>query len=405
VFEVWPDMLSREAKKIYVFVAASTVLIFLLTLVLGRSPTTAGKAEITPQIAEKGVAYEHYAVREVPWSINVIRIDRSRTNLELVTTLGRGSQIGLSTLTQQLRTLPSVIGKPLAAINGDFYALEGNTYQGDPRGLHIMRGELVSGPIPRTCFWLDENGSPQLGEVAARFFITWANGEKSAFGLNEERSGADPVLYTSAIGDSTRTYNGVEFVLEKAGQRNWLPLRAGENLSAKIRKIHRGGDTAIEPGTMVLSFHNLSQDAGAAAAKAGDVITISTATQPSLKGVRTALGGGPILVHNGKAAPGRALKSGERHPRSAIGWNEKEFFFVEVDGRQRGFSVGMNVPELANFMAKLGCTEAMNLDGGGSAELWLKGRIMNSPCFGRERHTATALVLLEKSGSQTDEEN
>ncbi len=404
-------MPENEIKKIYVFVAASTFLIFLLTLAPTRtrrhaSPSIpAGLPETAPQIAEKGVTYEHYTVREVPWSIHVIHVDRSRTNLELVTTLGRGSRIGLSTLTQQLRTVPRTVGAPLAAINGDFYQLEGNTYEGDPRGLHIMRGELVSAPIRRTCFWLDENGSPQIGDVASDFSVTWANGEKSSFGLNEERAGSDPVLYTSAVGGSTRCYSGVEFILERAGQKRWLPLPAGENLAAKIREIRRAGNAPIEPDTMVLSVLNPSRDAGASAAKVGDMIMISTATKPSLKGVRTALGGGPILVHEGKAAPGRALKSGERHPRSAFGWNDKEFFFVEVDGRQPGLSIGMSVPELANFMAKLGCTEAMNLDGGGSAELWLKGRIMNRPCFGRERHTATALVLLEKAGSRGDNED
>ena len=123
---------------------------------------------------------------------------------------------------------------------------------------------------------------------------------------------------------------------------------------------------------------------------------LSTATEPSIKGARTAVGGGPALVHDGKAAPGRAQKTNERHPRSAIGWNSKYFFFVEVDGRQPGLSMGMDVRELADFMVQIGCEEGMNLDGGGSAEVWLNGEIMNSPCFGRERSTATAIVLLKK---------
>ena len=342
----------------------------------------------------EGISYEHYAIREVPWSVHVIRIDRSNTNFDVITTLGRGTHIGLSSLTRQIRSVPPELGAPVAAINGDFYRLEGNLYEGDPRGLHILRGELVSAPSAEMCFWIDQNGSPQMDEVRSRFAITWPNGEQTRFGLNEERT--QPVLYTAAVGESTRTYGGTELILERVPDKPWLPLRIEENFPARIREVRHQGDTEVDPDTLVLSFGNGGRLAGIPTPKVGDVITISTETEPSLKGTRTALGGGPRLVHNGKASPGHAFKSGERHPRSAVGWNAKEFLFVEVDGRQPGLSMGMSVPELAQFMEKLGCDEAMNLDGGGSAELWMKGEIVNSPCFGRERSTATALVVVDK---------
>jgi exopolysaccharide biosynthesis protein len=92
----------------------------------------------------------------------------------------------------------------------------------------------------------------------------------------------------------------------------------------------------------------------------------------------------------------RVSKSNDRHPRSAVGWNEKEIIFVTVDGRQPRLSDGMTLPELADFLVKLQCTAAMNLDGGGSAEVWMDGKILNSPCYGHERSTANALVLVEK---------
>jgi exopolysaccharide biosynthesis protein len=38
----------------------------------------------------------------------------------------------------------------------------------------------------------------------------------------------------------------------------------------------------------------------------------------------------------------------------------------------------------------------MNLDGGGSAEMWVEGRVVNRPCFGHERDTANALVVVRK---------
>ena len=59
---------------------------------------------------------------------------------------------------------------------------------------------------------------------------------------------------------------------------------------------------------------------------------------------------------------------------------------VIVDGRQRSLSIGMTFTELAEYMIKkLGCQEAINLDGGGSATMWVLGNVMNSPSQGRER--------------------
>ncbi|HYV29980.1 MAG TPA: phosphodiester glycosidase family protein, partial [Candidatus Binatia bacterium] len=86
----------------------------------------------------------------------------------------------------------------------------------------------------------------------------------------------------------------------------------------------------------------------------------------------------------------------ERHPRSALGWNKTHFFLAEVDGRQRSLSLGMTLEELGEYMAKLGCEEAMSLDGGGSSTFWYRGRVVNSPCDGTERPVANGLVVVRK---------
>ena len=66
--------------------------------------------------------------------------------------------------------------------------------------------------------------------------------------------------------------------------------------------------------------------------------------------------------------------------RTAINRNKACFFLVVVDGRQETLSVGMTLDELARYMVLLGCDEAMNLDGGGSSEMWCEGSVRNSPC-------------------------
>jgi exopolysaccharide biosynthesis protein len=144
--------------------------------------------------------------------------------------------------------------------------------------------------------------------------------------------------------------------------------------------------------------------AGLPDVKPGSVLEISTATTPSLKGVRNAISGGPTLVHDGKLFETKDPPPGtsrvwserskyERHPRSAIGWSPTHVFLVVVDGRQPALSAGMKLAELAEYMARLGCTEAMNLDGGKSSQLWMSGRMLNSPCQGDDTVANTLLVV------------
>jgi hypothetical protein len=396
--------ISGKVKKCACAAVALTVLLSTISFVASSTPPRASQApaeseQTQSQARTPGVSSKRYTFRDVPWSINVVRIDRSRTNLLLTTTLGEGTRQGLGTISQQLRRIPKTMGRPVAAVNGDFYQTEGEEYSGDPRGLQITNGELVSSPNERVSFWVDTNGAPRMEVVKPNFTVTWAKGGQTAFEVNAER-GRKAVLYTSIIGKSTKAAGGVEFILEKSSDGKWLPLRAGEKFPAKIREIREGGNSRLDKETMVLSLPRLPASGGAAEAQVGDTVWISTETSPSLRGVQTAIGGGPALVRDGKAQPVRVSKSNDRHPRSAIGWNDKEIMFVTVDGRQPRLSDGMTLPELAEFLAKLQCTEAMNLDGGGSTEVWMDGKILNSPCYGHERSTANALVLVEKEAQE-----
>ena len=317
------------------------------------------------QQIEPGVVYAHQVVQPAPWSIHILKIDRRRSDLKFVTTLGKEKIHGLSPLPEQVDSITPRRGKAVAAINGDFFLIAKKPYQGDPRGLQIMNGELVSAPGKDVCFWLD-GATPRIEQVVSKFHVTWPNGKDSPLGLNEERAENQAVLLTPTLGDSTRTTNGLELVLERAGAA-WLPLRAQTSYSARVRTVS-GTNTATAPGTMVLSIGPKLVEQ-LPPFESGMKLKISTDTSAAhLDKAETAIGGGPALVHLGKTligtgvAPSR-VSDAVRHPRTALGWNDAFFFFVVVDGRRENVSVGMTFAELADEMAALGCQEAMNLDG------------------------------------------
>lgn len=88
------------------------------------------------------------------------------------------------------------------------------------------------------------------------------------------------------------------------------------------------------------------------------------------------------------------------HPRTAVGVSKdgSQVFLVVVDGRQPGYSEGITLVELATWMKKLGCWDAINLDGGGSSTLVTKQadlapKIGNSVSGGFERSVANHLGI------------
>jgi hypothetical protein len=365
--------------------------------------TAAGEGLATGAVVHPGVVYTNERVAAVPWSAHVVRWARTNAAFELHSAHAGGAAFGLSTLTAQLELLDPTLGEPVAAVNGDYYRWE-SACAGDPRGLQIVASEVISAPTGGVSFWVDAAGQPQCTNVTSRFTAIWPNGTASPFGLNEERAPDGIVLYTAAAGQSTRTSRGRDVVLERQGEGPWLPLRMGLSYTARVREVCDGGNAVLRSGTMVLSIGRRVQPPPPI--EPGAVVRFVTASFPDLRGVATAISGGPVLLRKGRvqridvseSESYQASTMFERHPRSAVGWNRSEFFLVTVDGRQQGLSVGMTLKEFGAYLLKLGCEDAMNFDGGGSATLWCAGKVRNRPCDGGERVIANSLVLMRKGG-------
>ncbi|MGI6751237.1 MAG: S-layer homology domain-containing protein [Anaerovoracaceae bacterium] len=100
--------------------------------------------------------------------------------------------------------------------------------------------------------------------------------------------------------------------------------------------------------------------------QSGDNLTLSFGADRAWDDVVMALGGETKLITAGSIV---APSSG-KEPRTAVGIKgDGTVIFYTIDGRQAGYSVGATMNELASRLRELGCTEAINLDGGGSTTL------------------------------------
>ena len=95
-----------------------------------------------------------------------------------------------------------------------------------------------------------------------------------------------------------------------------------------------------------------------------------------------AVAGSVMLLRSGRITP---RLQNELAPRTAVALSEdgNSMWLVVVDGRQRWYSEGMTLSELAELLHELGAYDALNLDGGGSSTMVMRenghSRTLNAP--------------------------
>lgn len=109
---------------------------------------------------------------------------------------------------------------------------------------------------------------------------------------------------------------------------------------------------------------------------------------------------GPELVRDGEAVTFSksfnviSTRATRLEPRTAIGQiGPLHYVVIVVDGRQDGYSSGISLQNLQQLFLQYGAVTAMNLDGGGSAEMWFNGEIISSPSGGGERHVSDIIYF------------
>lgn len=102
---------------------------------------------------------------------------------------------------------------------------------------------------------------------------------------------------------------------------------------------------------------------------------------------------GPTLVRNGSAMTD--VKAQGRNPRCVIGYYEPgHYCLILIDGRRKGYSIGMNFKEIIELCTRLGLKEAYNLDGGGSAIMTFNGKIINQPSGSSDARSLPDMVVI-----------
>ncbi len=119
--------------------------------------------------------------------------------------------------------------------------------------------------------------------------------------------------------------------------------------------------------------------------------------------MRTAVGGGPVLVQNGMVTitnneelkfAGKAID--DKHPRTCMGYTgDGRLIIMVIQGRFPGIAEGATLTQEAQLLKGLGCVEALNLDGGGSSCMLINGKETITPSEKGEERPVPAVFIIK----------
>jgi hypothetical protein len=373
----------------------------LRRILIGAMVVAAAAAVAAParafysQVLMPGVTYSRQVqfTAHGPVAIHVVTAPKPVGLYRLKPLLANGTVTGRQRVTAMEKAVSdqaTVVGT-----NGDLF----NWNDGHPSGMVMQDGQLKVPPLrTRSSVGISTTGTLAVQRVA-QFGFWQGLGSRRPLSLNKTPAGDGTVIFTPVWGARAPVVaNSVETTIEP-----YPPVTPGGVLTGTAVAQSTGGGTPIPRDGAVMMAVGSQAAKLVAETPPGTVVQTQFSLTPNwpAMGIPDALGGGPLIVRNGKPV----YTAGEdflpaqlapRDPRTGIGQRANgQLVMVVVDGRRRGYSVGLTNFELAQTLVRLGAVTASALDSGGSSTLAFDGHLLNRPSDpGGERPVKETLALM-----------
>lgn len=336
--------------------------------------------------------------------VHYTTVDLSDPNVELRTVQAGNQLTGGAKISSMAAKTQSANLQVVSGVNADFF---GNS---QPIGLTIVNGEIWK--ATPSADWTAWAQMPDRSQFAGHLLFggtaTSPSGATHAVsGVNCPRYENYLVVYNPRMGSKTNTNAyGYEVTATPIDGSSVTP---GTTARLKVTcNPLNAGSMAIPSNGYVISGHGTAAS-WVAALKEGDEITVATTLTCDGKeyGATQAAGGQPMILSGGEVLNTQSALDHltALNPRTAIGYDAAgtKVVILVVDGRWSGHSVGVVSKVLADIMKNVGCSEAMNFDGGGSSTHWAVNRgVTNHPSDGSERSVVNGVFVV--SPTPTDNE-
>ena len=378
-----------------------------------------------------GVNYKRIRIPDFPLNVNMITMDLTNPYNRVETTQG-GEQLGKTEKLANAYTRQYTAEKrPLAGANGNFWCvsgpwpwaeyLVGATFNGN-----VRNGEIITETNAHTDWWGHNNGSPGCVAITPTkemyidfmYYRGYVSNEKLGslviHQTNKLVRDGEIGLYNHFFGRDKSFIPADQYADESGTQR----LRRAEGVSTEVYlKINEGNEWMVGR-TMKCTVQEVKTDAGAgtlgdydlclmgrgankdllATLVPGDVLSIDLKwLQPNGEApeFEQLIGGNGVVMVDGVLTDLNTVDSynSKTYSRTAYGTtaDRKTLINVVIDmsvDPVYGKSAGCNTFVMCDIMKYFGCTNIMNMDAGGSAQMMVEGKVINKTTEGTPRAVA-----------------
>ncbi len=380
--------MNKYIRKTLALILVLAILLISFTTNVFASPKVINET-VEKQNITSGVVLEKYnTFTNSGWiRSDVLRVDLSNENVKVDSLINKDSVTKVTTVKNLAKNSGAI-----AAVNGSFFDLKA----GDVYGPVMSSGEFdvaLSGYNNQMAtFSLDELNNALYAYWDTKVELITPLGERKPIAAYNRYNGNYNMNMYIVDSKWGKTSPGVS-----AKYPNWLEMVV-ENGVVKEFRENMTGVKIPDNGYVVMATFGQQKDL-INNFKVGDSVEFDITLNVDKSNMKMALTGGTLLVQNGKVVPKFThVASSNRDPRTAVGTSAdgKTLIIVSVDGRSNT-SIGMTQAELAEYMIKLGCANAINYDGGGSTTMVarLAGTTglstVNKPSEGYERGVSASL--------------
>jgi len=312
---------------------------------------------IKVKTSNNGNAVRSYTRQIGGITANIVEIPAGSLQADVV--LGQNRVGGI----EELGSMASRSGA-VVAINGTFFEAYGGIPE--PWGTLIKNGQVIHIGNTGTAVGITKDGTAKFAQ--ARISVEgMINGNYGwyAYGFNRTPKNSGAFIFTSERGTRLGFASGTSVVVS----------------GGRVTRIVQGQDVAIPSDGYVLNFSGGEEYLGHRF-KVGDTVdyrVVIDCNGGDWSDVVTAVGAGPRLVTNGVVTVNPAAE-GFSSPKILTMAGARSAIGVKSDGTILLVTVpGATIEKLAVIMQQLGAYNAMNLDGGASSGLWLKGKYITKP--------------------------
>ena len=379
------------ARKALCLLLIFTMLFPILLYAEGESAYTESSQQIGPGTHYKSAAW---VTPNGVFNINMVETQIGTQYIKMEAS-DSGKAIGTEAVSKQAQKKYSDDSRVLGAINGDFFYT--NELKGLPSGTSIIDGEIKTALTENTIFGVADKGYCFIDQLQMEASAQIKDASYPIVGVNRVRWNDQLILYTPSFASYTNTKgNGTEVVVKGIE----LPINGNKEYKGVVHAIYKDvKDAKIPEDGVVLSGQGKAAEF-LNSLNEGDEVSFSV--NFSRDDVKYAVSGNTRLLKGSQLSEDIAKVSdaSQRHPRTAIGIKGGIVVMVTVDGRQKGFSDGMTLYELAEYLLSQGVENAINLDGGGSTSMVVRGQgsfmpaLVNSPSDGRERYISNSIQIM-----------